>query len=461
MAERLLLIGGDADLLRAASDSVERLGYDLAREATGEGGVEAHHRLRPSVVILELSLPDVEGLEVLERLQPDGAPVIVITGEGDIERTVRAMQLGAETCLTKPVQLQHLAAAAARALEKVRLRRQNALLRARDHVAPELAALGVSPAMQELARQIEVLAATDHATVLLTGESGTGKGWVARLVHRLSPRADEAFVEASCGGPSATLLDSELFGDETGGFVKAKERRAGLLELADHGTILLDDVGAMAAELQPKLLKVLETKTFRRVGGTREARVDTRLIAATNRDLASEVKAGRFRADLHDRLNAMPMRLPPLRERSREDRLAVLTGILADLGSQMPGCPRTCTEEALDRLLSAPWPGNVRELRNAVERAMIIARGCAAIGLDHLPPDLRRSGVAGGSGGAGGAGGAGGDRRHQPQSLAEVERLHIEKILRHHGGNRTRAAQELGISRATLINKIKAYKLDL
>ena len=455
MAERLLLIGGDADLLRAAGDSFERLGYELAREATGEGGVEAHHRLRPSLVILDLSLPDVEGLEVLGRLQPDGAPVIVIAREGDTERTVRAMQLGAEACLTKPVQLQHLAAAAARALEKARLRRQGALLRARDHVAPELDALGVSPAMQQLARQIDHLVATDQSTLLLTGESGTGKGWVARIVHRLSARADGPFVEVNCDGLPATLLDVELFGSETGGSAKAGERREGLLELADHGSILLDEVGALAADLQPKLLEVLETKTFRPLGGTREIRVDTRLIATTNRDLASEVKAGRFREDLHDRLNAMPIRLPPLRERSREDRLAVLTGILADLGPEMPGCPRTCTADALDRLLSAPWPGNVRELRNAVERAMIVARGCAAIGLDHLPPDLRRSG------GTGGAGGAGGDRRHQPQSLAEVERLHIEKILKHHGGNRTRAAQELGISRATLINKIKVYGLDL
>ena len=435
MAETLLLIEHDADLRRAAGDHFERLGYELAREATGAGGVAAYERLRPSVVILDLSLPDGGGLDVLERLRPRGACVIVLAAPGDGESAVRAMQLGAEHLLTKPVHLQHLAAAAARALEKVRLSRQNALLRARDHGGAELRALGVSPAMQELARQIELVAATDHATVLLTGESGTGKGWVARIIHQLGPRAAEPFVEASCGALSATLLDSEL-------------------ELADRGTMFLDEAGALSMELQPKLLTALEGKKLRRLGGTREIGVDIRLIAATSRDLASE---------LYHRLDAMPIRLPPLRERSREDRLALLTGILADLGRQMPGCPSTCTVEALDRLLSAPWPGNVRDMRNAVERAMMLARGAATIGLEHLPPEPRKGGAAGGAGGPGAAGAAGAvsDRRHQLQSLAEVERLHIEKILKYHGGNRTRAAQQLGISRATLINKIKAYGLDL
>ena len=447
MPDSVLLIDDDADVLRAVGDYFDRIGYEVGRAATAQAGLDAFDRLRPDVVILDLHLPDVGGLEVLERLRSHGGSVILLTGQGDIETAVRAMQLGAEHFLTKPVDLNHLAAATARVSEKIRLVRQNAMLRAREHEDEGLESLGASPAMRELGRQIELLAASERSTVLLTGESGTGKGWVARIIHHLSPRASGPFVEVNCGGLSATFLESELFGHEKGAFTDAKDRRQGLFELADRGTIFLDEIGDLASELQPKLLHVLETKTFRRLGGSREITVDVRLVAATNRDLVADVHAGRFREDLYYRLSVMPLRLPAVRERSRDDRLALLTRILADFAPQMPGCPSACSAEALDRLLSAPWPGNVREMRNVVERAMILARGAAQLGVEHLPADLRKTG--------------GGDKRHQPQALADVERVHIEKTLRFHGGNRTRAALELGISRATLINKIKVYGLDL
>ena len=453
MADNLLLIDDDADVLRAVGDYFERLGFEVYRETSGERGLDTFARLRPDVVLLDLHLPDLGGLEVLERLRGAGAAVILLTGQGDIATAVRAMQLGAEHFLTKPVDMGHLAAATARVLEKVHLSRQYALLRERDHQGEKPESLGVSPGMQELARQIGLLAASERTTVLLTGESGTGKGWVARLVHRLSPRASAAFVEVNCGGLSATFLESELFGHEKGAFTDAKERKLGLFELADGGTIFLDEIGDLAPELQPKLLRVLETKTFRRLGGTRELTVDVRLVAATNRELTSEVQAGRFRQDLFYRLSVMPLRLPAVRERSREDRLALVTRLLADLKPQLPGCPSECAAETLDRLLSAPWPGNVREMRNVIERAMLLARGAPTLGPEHLPADLRKAGGTGGGGG--------GERRHLPLTLADVERQHIERALRFHGGNRTRAAQELGISRATLINKIKVYALDL
>jgi len=459
VADSLLLIDDDADVLRAVGDYFERIGFEVYRETSGERGLDTFARLRPDVVLLDLHLPDLGGLEVLERLRGAGAAVILLTGQGDIATAVRAMQLGAEHFLTKPVDMGHLAAATARVLEKVHLSRQYALLRERDHQGEKPESLGVSPGMQELARQIGLLAASERTTVLLTGESGTGKGWVARLVHRLSPRASAAFVEVNCGGLSATFLESELFGHEKGAFTDAKERKLGLFELADGGTIFLDEIGDLAPELQPKLLRVLETKTFRRLGGTRELTVDVRLVAATNRELTSEVQAGRFRQDLFYRLSVMPLRLPAVRERSREDRLALVTRLLADLKPQLPGCPSECAADTLDRLLSAPWPGNVREMRNVIERAMLLARGAPALGPEHLPPDLRKAGGAGGGGGGGG--GSGGERRHLPLTLADVERQHIERALRFHGGNRTRAAQELGISRATLINKIKVYALAL
>src|SRR5438045_3765133 len=318
MPDSVLLIDDDPDVLRAVGDYFDRIGYEVGRAETASAGLEAYDRLRPDVVILDLHLPDVGGLEVLERLRSQGGSVILLTGQGDIETAVRAMQLGAEHFLTKPVDLNHLAAATARVSEKVRLVRQNALLRAREHEHEGLESLGASPA-----------------------------------------------------------------------------------------------IGELAPELRPKLLKVLETKTFRRLGGSREMTVDVRLVAATNRDLVADVSAGRFREDLYYRLSVMPLRLPAVRERSRDDRLALLTRILADFAPQMPGCPSACSAEALDRLLSAPWPGNVREMRNVVERAMSMASGVPQLGVEHLPADLRKGG--------------GGDKRHQPQALADVERVHIEK----------------------------------
>ena len=451
MTDSILLIDDDAAVLRAVGTYLEKSGWEVAREANAEAGIEAFERLHPDVVILDLQLPDRPGIEVLEQLRTRGAAVILLTGQGDIATAVRAMQLGAENFLTKPADMVHLAAAAARVGEKVRLRRQNQLLlqggRKADGDGRGLESLGVSPAMHELSDQVRLLAAAERTTVLLTGESGTGKGWVARLIHDFSPRAKGPFIEVNCGGLSATFLDSELFGHEKGAFTDAKDRKQGLFELADHGTIFLDEIGELAIELQPKLLKVLENKTFRRLGGTRELTVDVRLIAASNRDLLGDTKTARFREDLYYRLSVMPLHLPAVRDRSREDRLALLTRILAGLARQLPGCPTSCGTEALDRLVGAQWPGNVREMHNVLERAMILSRGAAEIGVQHLPGELQQRRT--------------GDRRYQPLSLAEVERQQIERALRHHGGNRTRAAVELGISRATLINKIKTYGLDL
>ena len=447
MADTLLLIDDDAAVLKAVGDYLEKSGWEVQREGTAENGLEAFNRVRPAVVILDLHLPDANGLDVLEQLRAKEAAVILLTGQGDIETAVRAMQLGAENFISKPADMVHLSAAVARVGEKVRLARQNALLRAAGRVEGQddsLDSVGVSPGMKTLAHQISLLAASDRTTVLLTGESGTGKGWMARIIHNLSPRAKGPFVEVNCGGLSATFLDSELFGHERGAFTDAKERKQGLFELADGGTIFLDEIGELSLELQPKLLKVLETKTFRRLGGTREMTVDVRLIAATNRDLVAGTRDGRFREDLFYRLSVMPLHIPAVRERTREDRLALLRHLFVDLALQMPGCPAAASAEALDRLLSAPWPGNVREMRNVLERAMILARGKPEITVEHLPMDLRARQV---------------ERRYQPLSLADVERSHIERALRHHSGNRTRAAQELGISRATLINKIKIYSL--
>ena len=445
MADSVLLIDDDVDVLRAIGNAFERLGYEVTRELSGEAGLATFDRQRPEVVILDLRLPGMDGMEVLEALRKRGAAVILLTGQSDVETAVRAMQLGAENFLTKPVDITHLAAAAARVADKVRLRRVNETL-LHGTSGRGLESLGSSGQMQDFAHQVSLLAQSDRTTVLLTGESGTGKGWVARMIHDLSPRAKEPFVEVNAAGLNSTFLDSELFGHEKGAFTDAKDRKQGLFEIADRGTIFLDEIGDLVPELQPKLLKVLETKTFRRLGGTRELTVDVRLIAATNRNLQAEVERGRFREDLYYRLSVMPLMLPAVRDRTREDRMSLVTRILGDLRKELPDGPPALSSEVVERLLAYLWPGNVREMRNVLERALILGRGQPAVSVEHLPGEFRaRPGV--------------GDRRHTPLSLDDLERQHIDRTLKHHGGNRTRAAAELGISRATLINKIKRYNL--
>jgi len=447
MSDSILIVDDDADLLRAVGDYFERLGYEVWREGTGEAALDTYALHRPEVVILDLKLPDIDGMQILEQLRRHDAAVLLMTGHGDIATAVRAMQLGAENFLAKPVDLPLLAAAAARALDKVRLRRHNALLVSRQ--APDGDdILGVSGAMRDLARQVVLLAESERTTVLITGESGTGKGWVARLIHRLSPRREAPFVDVNCAGLSATFLDSELFGHEKGAFTDAKDLKQGLFEVADRGTLFLDEIAELAAELQPKVLKALEDKAFRRLGGTRELTVDVRLVAATNHDIGEAVRSGRFREDLYYRLNVIPLHLPPLRERAKEDRLALLKRLFTDLRAELPESPADISSEALERMLAYSWPGNIREMRNVLERALIVGRGAEQLGPEHLTAEFgRRAGEPLG--------------RVKTVSLEEVERRHIERILRRHGGNRTRAAEELGISRATLINKIKTYALDV
>ena len=446
MAGSVLLIDDDVDVLRSIGNYFERFGYEVTRELSGEAGLATFDRLRPEVVILDLGLPGMDGMEVLEHLRQRDASVILLTGQTDVATAVRAMQLGAENFLTKPVDMEHLAAATARVADKARLRRINEALLVQSAPGHGLDSLGGSSGMQDFAHQVALLAQSERTTVLLNGESGTGKGWVARMIHDLSPRAKAPFVEVNCAGLNATFLDSELFGHEKGAFTDAKDRKQGLFEIADHGTIFLDEIGDLAPELQPKLLKVLETKTFRRLGGTREITVDVRLVAATNKNLQAEVEAGGFLEDLYYRLSVMPLTLPAVRDRSREDRLALLTRLMGDLQSELPDGPPALSSEVLERLLAYPWPGNVREMRNVLERALILGRGQPAVSVEHLPGEFRtRPGL--------------GDRRHTPLSLEDLERQHIERTLKHHAGNRTRAAIELGISRATLINKIKRYNI--
>jgi two-component system response regulator AtoC len=449
MPRSILFVDDDPSILRLLERSFERQGWETFQALSGEDGIRTHEAQHPDLVLLDLHLPGLSGLDTLEILVSRGATVVMLTGEAELETAVEAMQLGAEGYLTKPVDLALVLAAVGRAVEKVELRRANRLFAERLGESGRTSTLGASPRMRDLARQVELVAAAPDTTALLLGESGTGKGFVAQLIHSRSPRAHGPFVEVNCAGLSATFLDSELFGHERGAFTDAKEMKRGLFEVADHGTLFLDEIGDLASALQPKLLKVLETRSFRRLGGTREMAVDVRLVAATNRDLAADVRAGRFREDLFYRLQVFPLTIPPLRKRSREDLLELIHASLRELRVRHPGSPDELTPRALELLVGYAWPGNVRELRNALERALVLGSGEDRIGPEHLPDSLRAPGAP----------------RAQRQdwevlTLAEVERRHIERTLHLTGGNRTLAAEKLGISRGTLHAKIKLSGLQ-
>ncbi len=446
MARSILLVDDDATVLRVMERFFAREQWQTFTATTGEDAVAAWERHRPDLVLLDLHLPGLSGLHVLDVLAVRGAVVVMLTGLADIRTAVEAMQAGAESYLTKPVDFDHLRATTARALEKAELRNENRRLLERLASDEGRTPLGSSPAMRDLERQVGLLARSD-TTALLLGESGTGKSWVARMIHTLSARAREAFVEVNCAGLTATFLDSELFGHEKGAFTDAREMKRGLFEVADRGTLFLDEIGDLAPELQPKLLRVLETRRFRRLGGTRELEVDVRLLAATNRELKADALAGRFREDLYYRLSVFPMTIPPLRARSRQDVQELLQRFVVELAPRHPESPTALSQRALESMLAHPWPGNVRELRNTVERALVLARGADRIEPEHLPENVRaaRPRPAGDEG--------------EIISLAEMERMHVERALRV-AGSRTAAAQALGISRSTLYAKIRELGLE-
>lgn len=443
MTDSILLFHGDAGHLRILGQHFERLGYEVARELDAASGLAMYDRIRPDVVVVDQLLPDAD--EALRHLLERRAAIILLADDAANASGTSWLAAGCDYVLPRDVDLDRLSASAARAAGRTRSRRIQAVL-----LGPagrgRLESMGTASPMRELAAQAAALAHSDRAMVLLTGPRGSGKGWVARLIHDLGPRAQEPFLEAHCAAADAPALDSLLFGHEKGALPDAADRRRGLFEIASSGTLVLRGVAALPLELQPKLLRALETRTFRRVGGTRDISSDVRVIACTAADLGTEVEAERFRGDLYYRLSVVTLAVPAVSERSEQDRLALITSVYAGIQRTLPGSPPAIAVETLERMLGYPWPGNVREIRSVLERSAILAHGQPTIGIECLPGEFRaRPGL--------------GDRRHTPMSLDDLERGHIERTLRFHGGNRTRAARELGISRATLINKIKRYQL--
>ena len=454
MSATLLIVDDEQTIRRTLRYFFEKKRYEVFEAEDGASALELAASTQPDVVLLDVRLPDMDGLDVLPKLKDTapGAVVLIMTAHGDAEMAREAIRKrGAFWFFSKPIDMVMLELQVDQALEHAQAKREGRLERKRvEKLEPRPASLGESDAMKEIDEMVSVVAESPDTTVLVLGESGTGKGVVASAVHERSARRDKPFQEINCAGLSETFLHSELFGAERGAYTDAKQLKRGLLEIADGGTVFLDEIGDLAIALQPKLLKVLESKTFRRLAGVKDIEVDVRLVAATNRDLAQAVSDGGMREDLYYRLNVMQIRLPPLRERGRDVLLLAerfLEHFRHAMGKEVEGF----TDAARERLLGHAWPGNVRELKNVVERGVILCRE-SAIDVKHLPAEL-----------GGGAGlpvsSSGPLQADQVRTLEQVEREYVERALEALEQNRSKTATALGISRSTLIEKIKKYGL--
>jgi len=443
----LILIVDDEKNTREGLSRALRDEYAVATVENGQKALEWLEIHQADVVLSDLRMPGMDGMTLLSRLLTrDPRPILILlTAYGNIETAVEAMKRGAYDFLAKPVNLDRLDLLLKRALAERRLGDENQRLKAQlGSRAGFENILGTSAAMQEVFNIIRQAAPT-RATVLIEGESGTGKELAARALHQCSPRAEGPFIPVHCAALSPTLLESELFGHEKGAFTGAHERRRGRFELADGGTLFLDEIGEIDAALQVKILRVLEERRFERVGGSQTVNVDVRLVAATNQDLKALVEKGRFREDLFYRLYVVNLTLPPLRE--REGDIALLAQhYLTQLAGENHKKEAGFTTEAMDALTAYPWPGNVRELRNVIERMVVLGTG-KKLTVRDLPASIRP--VRG---------------RQRPASkagsrLRDTERQLLEEALHRHGGNRTQAALDLGISRRTLHRKLNEFGL--
>ncbi len=444
MKETILIIEDEKLMRVTIEDSLKAAGYSVIACETGTDGLAAFNDGPCDVVVTDIRLPDKNGLDILKEVTASSdVPVIVMTAFGTIKDAVEAMKLGAFDYITKPFSLDEFRLLIERVLEMKRLREDNIRLRKdinRYFCFSNI--IGESDAMKKVFSLIEKVAATD-TTVLILGESGTGKELVATTIHYQSARKDKSLIKINCAALPETLIESELFGHEKGAFTGAIRRKPGRFELANNGTIFLDEIGDMPLSTQTRLLRVIQEKTLERVGGTETLKIDVRVLTATNRNLEEEVKSGRFREDLYYRLNVIPVVIPPLRER-REDIPALVDFALGKCRNRL-GKNLRFSKEAMTALLQYDYPGNVRELENIVERGATLAAS-DVIEKDDLPSVIFKKSESNGS-----------------VSLAEVaagaEMEHIVRILSIAQGNKTKAAELLGISRKTLWEKMNTYGL--
>jgi two-component system response regulator AtoC len=456
MTDTILVIEDKESMLDMLKQTLEAEGYEVVLAKDGAEGIKKLSGERIALVLTDLKLPKKDGFEVLKAVKEDNPllPVIVMTAFGTIETAVKAVKNGAYDFLTKPFDTEHLLVLIKRALDTYRVATENILLKSEffdRYGLPTI--IGKSKQLQEVISGVQKVAPT-NATVLVHGESGTGKELFARAIHFLSQRKDAPFVAINSAAIPRELLESELFGYERGAFTGAEARKLGKLELADKGTVFLDEIGDMDLALQSKLLRVLQEQVIERVGGGKPIKIDVRIVAATNKDLAKAVEAKLFREDLYYRLNVFPITIPPLRDR-RDDITALAQHFLAKYSAEVRKGPLTISDEAMGILRKSAWKGNVRELENVLERAVIYAEGgvlrAQDLGIsetsireslaEHVPMDGPLHEVAAAA-----------------TRIAESRR--IKQVLKQTGNNKTRAAEILQVSYKTLLTKIKDYQLE-
>lgn len=438
----LLIVDDDPELREALVSYLTAQGHRVTAADCGATALDTLASRSFAVAVVDMVMPGMSGIELLEKMKEETpeVEVIMLTGQGTIEHAVEAMKLGACDFLSKPVRMKQLETVISKAGDAAKMRKENQQLKAIiQRGVTKHKMIGESPAMCEVFRLIE-RAAPSEKPILIQGESGTGKELVARALHDASCRADKPLVVINCAALPEPLLESELFGHEKGAFTGAAASKPGLFEVADGGTLFIDEIGELAPALQPKLLRVLEDGSLRRVGSLKERTVDVRLIAATNRDLNAEVEAKRFREDLFYRINIMTILLPPLRSRTTEDVL-----LLAD---HFLGSGWEFDTECREQIARYSWPGNVRQLINAIERAKILSDD-EVLRKDNLPPEVL-------------------GQTSSPASavlapdvdLASLTRARVVQALQHEGGNKLRAAKALGVSRRSLYRLIEKYQVD-
>ncbi len=444
---KVLIVDDEANIRESLADILSDEGYEIGMAGSGEEALEAIRRESPEIVLLDIWLPGMDGVEALKQIkaQHEDLPVVMITGHGTIELAVKTTKMGAYDFMQKPLSIERVLLTVKRALERSCLEKENRTLK--ETAMGSLRLVGDSAAINALREQVE-LAAKSSSKVLITGESGSGKELVARLLHELSPRKEMPFVELNCAAIPQELIESELFGHEKGSFTGAQESRRGKFELADTGSFFLDEVGDMSLTTQAKVLRAIETQEFQRVGGAKKIKVDVRVIAATNKDLAREVKNGAFREDLYYRLNVIPIEVPPLRNH-RDDIPALAGHFLKSLAAGYGRSPKDITKEAMKKLSAYPWPGNVRELRNVVERLVIMGTSELIEEGDLLfLGQQQRTDDYFGYGGL-------------KEAKDAFERDYLAKKLSENNWNISKTAEALGVERSNLHRKIKSYGIDV
>ena len=442
----ILLVEDDSVLKALIARQLEQIGYRVQAANGWREGDALLNRFEPDLIILDMRLPDANGLDLIEKLAADHA-VIVLTAYASIQNAVQAVKSGAVAYLSKPVNLEELELEVSRALKNLALQRDYEFVRDRQKAKRQSLMVGDSPALSELERLIDAVAQST-TTVLLEGESGVGKELAAREIHDRSPRSERNYVVLDCCTLHDNLFESELFGHEKGAFTGAISQKRGLIEAADGGTLFLDEIGEISPAAQAKLLRIIETGQFRRVGGVKDLRADARIVAATNRDLAQMAKEGRFRQDLYYRLSAFAIRLPPLRDR-RED-VPMLASHFLEKHDFSRRFKKELSRGAERRLISYGWPGNVRELRNVIERAIILSGPDAVIHSRHLGLPEENGAEAG-------------EIRmnfdHEP-TLEEMKKNYVKMLHAKYSGHRARLAGALGVSERNLYRLLQRYGLE-